>query len=91
MVFRSCCYASITVSDEYANCLTGICGDFDGNSSNDLKQSDNIDESLRKVSPSHAEIGDSYIVSDPENLGNTLVWSLFSSNLKTYKLNNLHY
>jgi zonadhesin len=67
--------ASVTVPVQFAGLLQGICGNYDGNPGNDLTTADGVDV---RVQPNAANlVGDSYVVSDPEEIGGTEYGSLF--------------
>ena len=59
--------AKTCVSSRYANDMTGLCGNMDGNDANDLVTSGGL--AVEDNPWSHIQIGDSWYMSDPQDLG----------------------
>jgi len=61
-------YGSVSVPPTYARKLTGICGNNDGNATNDWTTSSG--SFVGNLADAANQLGDSFIVSDTENVGN---------------------
>ena len=53
----------IKIPDSYAMKVDGLCGNFDGDANNDMMTSGKV------LSTNYAEVGNSWQVNDPENIG----------------------
>ena len=61
----------VCVNPKYTGQISGLCGNFDSNSANDLVRADGA--LVQDTSYGHVEIGDSYQVQDKENPGLVII------------------
>jgi von Willebrand factor type D domain len=62
---------TVNINNTFATLLNGLCGNFDGNKTNDLMTENGTDVSGQPRGQGPKMIGDSYVVEDPEQLNGT--------------------
>ena len=62
---------SVNITKTFATMLNGLCGNFDGNKTNDLTTATGLDVNNQPIEVGSRMVGDSHVVDDPEQLGGT--------------------
>ncbi|XP_013401500.1 uncharacterized protein LOC106167302, partial [Lingula anatina] len=69
VIFDGNTKASVRVPAEYMNQMCGICGNYNGDKTDDLRLADGTDVSGGRKRDIFAQIGNSYLVPDPSTIG----------------------